>query len=350
MSVLRLTNMITFYPGPSKIYPQITNYLQDAVAEGILSVNHRSEPFMRLLEDTAAKLRQRLYIPANYRIYLTSSATECWEIVAQSLTAQYSTHVYNGAFGSKWAEYTERLGKTVVRQPFEMNKLPDFAGVRPQEVVCLTHNETSNGTMLAAWPHLGDETLVAVDATSSMAGVVLDWSMADVWFASVQKCFGLPAGLAVMVCSPKALRRAEAIGERNHYNSVLFMDENFAQFQTHYTPNVLGIYLLNRVLAQIPDIQTTATQLNQRAKDFYDFVEQQTHYQLLVENAAVRSPTVLALKCEASDLKLLKNRAQQAGIVLGNGYGAWKNDTFRIANFPAITNADFELLKTLLCI
>jgi phosphoserine aminotransferase len=53
------------------------------------------------------------------------------------------------------------------------------------------------------------DALIAVDATSSMAGVELDWQSADIWFASVQKCFGLPAGMAVMVCSPRALQYAE---------------------------------------------------------------------------------------------------------------------------------------------
>lgn len=340
-------NMMTFYPGPSKIYPQVASYLQDAVAEGILSVNHRSEPFMRLLEDTFAKLRQQLRIPADYRIYLTSSATECWEILGQSLVVQRSTHVYSGAFGSKWADYTERLGKRVVRHEFAPNSLPDFAGIEPSELICLTHNETSNGTLLPWWP-LMSEGIVAVDATSSMAGLDLDWQQADVWFASVQKCFGLPAGLAVMVCSPRALRRAEQIGERNHYNSLLFVDENFAKFQTPYTPNVLGIYLLNRVMGQRADIQQTSAMLRQRAHSLYDFLEHQSPYQPLIAQAELRSPTVLALQCSAADLKLLKARAQQAGIVLGNGYGAWKNSTFRVANFPAITDGEMVALKALL--
>jgi len=34
--------MITFAPGPSKVYDALPNYLQDAYAQGILSANHRS--------------------------------------------------------------------------------------------------------------------------------------------------------------------------------------------------------------------------------------------------------------------------------------------------------------------
>jgi phosphoserine aminotransferase len=129
------------------------------------------------------------------------------------------------------------------------------------DVVCLTHNETSNGTHLKQWNTIlakYPDALIAVDATSSMAGVELDWQSADIWFASVQKCFGLPAGMAVMVCSPRALQYAESIGDRKYYNSLLFMNDNFKKYQTHYTPNVLEIYLLSKILEQIPDISETS--------------------------------------------------------------------------------------------
>ena len=44
--------MITFYPGPSKIYPQVELYLQDAYQSGTLSMNHRSQGFMDVLKET----------------------------------------------------------------------------------------------------------------------------------------------------------------------------------------------------------------------------------------------------------------------------------------------------------
>jgi len=40
----------------------------------------------------------------------------------------------------------------------------------------------------------------------------------------------------------------------------------------------------------------------------------------------------------------LKLKAQDAGIVVGNGYGAWKKNTFRIANFPALSQDNFDSL------
>lgn len=333
--------MITFYPGPSKVYPQVANYAADAIRSGVVSLNHRSADFMDIIRDTIQLLHTKLAIPANYHIAFVSSATECWEIVAQSLTAEASLHPYSGSFGKKWAEYAYRI-----RPPLNLANA---------DVLCIVQNETSNGTQVSmdalALFQTGFSGLIAVDAVSSMAGVAFDWTLADVWFASVQKCFGLPAGLAVLVYSPAALAQAEAIGERDHYNSLLFIHENFAKFQTPYTPNGLGIYCLMRVLQQVPPITDIDAVTRRRAADWYVFFEQQmagSPFRLLIDDPSLRSDTVIAVSGSEADIKAVKQAAQQAGITLGNGYGDWKNTTFRIANFPAIPEEDIERLNQFL--
>ncbi len=176
-------------------------------------MNHRSPEFMALCENTVSLLKEKLDIPATYTVFFTSSATECWEIIAQSIISEKSLHIFNGAFGEKWFDYTHRLVPGAQAFPFDaeskldLKKLP----LKNQEVICLTQNETSNGTelnesIIASIKRKNPRALIAVDATSSMAGIELNFKSADVWFASVQKCFGLPAGLAIMVCSPQAIQ------------------------------------------------------------------------------------------------------------------------------------------------
>ena len=336
--------MTTFYPGPSKVYPQVADYAAEAVRSGIVSLNHRSAGFMDVVKETVRLLHEKLAIPANYHIALVSSATECWEIVAQSLTAEASLHPYSGAFGKKWAEYAYRI-----KPPVNLSEA---------DVLCIVQNETSNGTQVgpASLAQFRREFsgLIAVDAVSSMAGIALDWALADIWFASVQKCFGLPAGLAVLIYSPEALRRAEAIGENDHYNSLLFIHENFAKFQTPYTPNGLGIYLLMRVLQQVPPIADVDAMTRKRAADWYAFLTDWSgrsdgpSFTLLVGDPATRSDTVIAIQGPEEAIKAIKAAAQQAGILLGNGYGDWKNTTVRIANFPAITDGEIDQLRQFL--
>jgi phosphoserine aminotransferase len=345
---------VSFYPGPSQLYPEVEQYLTDAYRSGILSMNHRSPAFMDLLAQTVAALREKLALPPDYEVYFTSSATECWEIIAQSLLSRQSLHAFNGAFGQKWYEYTQRIRPDSVALPFGVDEPLDVASMSrgtQADVLCLTHNETSNAT--AIFPELllaarrSFAGVIAVDATSSMAGVALPWEAADAWFASVQKCFGLPPGLGVLIVSPRAVEQAQRVADRRYYNSLLFVRENFLKNQTPYTPNTLAIYLLSRVMQQVPPIGQIDAQTRQRAKEWYAFLSDLS-VDLLVQNEAVRSDTVVAFRGEASFIAELKTRALAEGIVLGNGYGEWKNASVRIANFPAITEKAIQRLRIFL--
>lgn len=332
--------------------------MQDAFKSGILSVNHRSPECVEMVRNTINLLHKKLDIPADYSVYFISSATEAWEIIAQSLVKENSFHVYNGAFGKKWFEYTQKLIPGAKGYAFGLNE--NLANLSAEirsagseaEVICITQNETSNGTQVLVNRQKiaqNQESLIAVDATSSMAGITFDWTQGDIWFTSVQKCLGLPAGAGIMICSPKALKKAEETGENKHYNSLLFIHENFAKFQTHYTPNVLNIYLLNRVLEEIQEISYISDKIRKQADDWYSFFENSSFKtSLLVENNTVRSDTVIAVKGDEELIKTIKNQSKTAGITLGNGYGDWKNNTFRIANFPAIDLLEIEKLKNTL--
>lgn len=346
--------MVSFYPGPSRVYPKVKRYLQDAYKENILSINHRSDEFVSISKKTVQLVREKLSVPPDYSIYFVSSATECWEIVAQSLVQEQSIHFFNGAFGKKWYEYTARLKPQATAVPFHLQEKIKPVAFKTGDTLCITQNETSNGTQvtnkLIHQLRLKNPTyLLAVDATSSMAGIELDFTSADVWFASVQKCFGLPAGLGILICSPVALKRAEQVNNRLHYNSLLFIDEMMQKYQTAYTPNVLAIYLLMRVMEDVKPINKVSATIKSRFKKWEAFFDaKSTQLNFLPHNKAVRSHTVLAIKSPAEKIQTIKSAAKKAGFLLGNGYGEWRNTTFRIANFPAIQRKEIARLMDLL--
>lgn len=352
--------MLSFYPGPSKVYPQSLNFIQEAYDQGIVSINHRSERFEILLKETLESLHEKWNIPADYTIYFISSATEAWEIVAQSLIKSKSMHLYNGAFGKKWAYYTKQINSNALEMAFEVEEsLSDFMLRSPNEILenvdtlCLVQSETSNGTGQKIRRKDftdNDDLIIAVDATSSMGGIELDWSEADVWLASVQKCMGIPAGLGIIICSPLALKRAELLGKKDHYNSILLMEENRKLYQTHYTPNVLGIYLLSRLSQTLPNITEIAKQTNAKMQVWENFWknEQKFQFDFLVKNPTLRLPTVLALSGTSNKIEEIQEICKHHQIELGKGYGEWKNSSIRIANFPSHTFEDIELLIHLL--
>lgn len=346
--------MISFYPGPSRVYDDVPRYVKAAHRKGILSLNHRSEPFMKMMEKTVALMKDKLDIPASYQVYFTTSATECWEIIAQSLIREKSIHLHNGAFGAKWFDYTRRIRPGASAIVFHREQLlsPDSI-FNEGDVICITQNETSNGTQvscdtIAAIRKKNPGHLMAVDATSSMGGVHLDFSCADVWLASVQKCFGLPAGLGILICSPQAIARMKELNESGHYNSLTLVHDMMLKWQTSCTPNVLGIYLLMRVMKKVKPVAILHARLEERMKAWETLLSHGETLRPLITNKAVRSITVVAVQGDESAVTSVKKKAERAGFLLGDGYGDLKKKTFRIANFPALKRKEVQGLMKFL--
>lgn len=348
--------MISFYPGPSRVHDEIPKYVKDAFTAGIMSINHRSDDFVSMSEKTIKLLKQKLNIPRNYTVFFTSSATECWEIIAQSVVTDKSYHLYNGSFGQKWFDYTKRIHPFAEPLPFDVNEALDPKKLifdLKEGIICITQNETSNGTQVSnaiirAIKKNNPSYLLAIDATSSMAGIDLDFKSADIWLASVQKCFGLPAGLGLMVCSPQAIERVKTINEKNHYNSLTFMTEMMDKWQTPFTPNVLGIYLLMRVLENMDAIKNTHDLIEERYNKWIIFLKSRKNIRHFVNQEAVQSYTVIPVTADEQTVATIKKNAKKEGILLGEGYGNYKPVTFRIANFPALKEKEIKTLMKFL--
>lgn len=341
--------MCNFYPGPSRLYASVKDFAAEAFESGILEKNHRSADFMQLLEECIRLFKDRLNIPPSYKVFFTSSATECWEICAQSFLND-SLFYYNGAFGEKWKVYTERITGQTEGRAFDIQEnLPvEPSGAKD---VCMVANETSNGTALssAVIQKIRTETkdgLVMIDAVSSLGAVDYDISQGDIWISSSQKCLGLPPGMGIMVVSPSALARAREKNDRRYYNSALFIEDNFDSFQTPYTPNILAIYLLKRLLESLENVRVTAERISRRAGDIYRFLESSGVGKPLIHQPEVRSSTVIAARAE--DVRKVMDSLSENGVTVGKGYGRWRDTTFRIANFPAIPDEDFVVLSGLL--
>lgn len=335
---------LSFYPGPSRVYSRVPEYVLEAYSGGIMSINHRSKRFRKMVGELREVLFDRQGIPSDYSVIFTSSATECWEIIAQSLTRNESQHFFNGAFGAKWHAWASRLtnAKAVsfdMEDTLPVHRLSDSA-----DVVCLTQNETSNGSQVSrefiATVRSKTDALIAVDAVSSMGGLAFDYSQADVWFASVQKCFGLPAGMGLMVLSPRAVARAEELADRERYNSLLVHLDNWSKNEAPYTPNVLGLYLLLRSQKNAKPIVEIEKKLVNRHADWVEYLSRFADMTVLPVKEELRSTTVLAVTCP--DPKTILSRGNDLGIHFGKGYGPWQETTFRIANFPAIKRKEID--------
>ncbi len=346
-------------PGPSQPHPKLRRFLDDAWEADVLSLSHRGPTFEAIYQRADTALRTLLGIPPAYQVLFMGSATEAMERIIQSVVVSRSHHFIGGAFSEKWFEVAQQLGKqpTAARvkpgQPFTKADLQVPADT---ELLCITQNETSTGTAFpdAELLHLtkassSKRPLVALDVVSSVPLRTLPWDRLDLVFFSVQKAFGLPAGLGVLIAGPRALAKAaklEASGQSvGSYHSLPRLAASAAKFQTPETPNVLGIYLLGRVaedlLARGIDVLRQENQT--RARALYAVLNDHPYLEPFVTDPHWRSTTVIVTAVRHGNHALHQTLKEQ-GLIVGQGYQPFQEEHLRIANFPATDDRVFERL------
>ncbi len=356
-----MAQKIFFTPGPAQLYPTFEKHLGVAVREQLGSISHRSKQFRAIYQHTDEQLRALLGVPASHAILFTGSATEVWERAIQNGAGRETFHLVNGSFSKRFYEFATELGRTARKvdapfgEGFDVDKLDIPAST---ELVCLTHNETSSGVSLpsaqihalkARYP----EALFVVDMVSSAPYPALDYSLVDSAFFSVQKGFGLPAGLGVWIVNEKFLAKAEALKAAGGYigthHSLPVLWKNAKNFETPATPNVLGIYLLGQVAQDMNQVGAAAIrrQTQDRAVQIYKAIAASEGLEVFVQTPDHRSATVIVATTRDSAPALLDKWKGQ-NLVVGSGYGNYKEKQIRIANFPA--NTDEEIAQLLAAI
>lgn len=353
--------MIYFTAGPSQIYPTVPQHLQRAVEEGVLSISHRSSRFTDIHAHMERGLRAVLDIPADYHVFLFSSATEVWERIAQNCIARESFHLVNGSFSASFADTVRRYGKTA-----HVHQVPDFEGFdigsiavpEAAELIAAIGNESSTGVMMPTTDlrllrERFPEKLIVVDAVSAVPTWRVDISLLDGLYFSVQKGFGLPAGLGVLVLSPRLLERGleleragQVVGSYHRWGKL----HEFSQKQqTPATPNVLGIYLLAQVCADMqPRMAEIMAAHAEKNRLLCDFIAQRPDLDFAVADPRHRSNTVIVARHTFSDGKAYIKGLAAKGYEVGSGYGKFVDAQIRISNFPATSVADVEgLLKAM---
>ncbi|MEI7511322.1 MAG: aminotransferase class V-fold PLP-dependent enzyme [Candidatus Peregrinibacteria bacterium] len=348
----------TLNPGPSQISNATRQDIENAMTHRIGEISHRSAQFSTISGECITGLRDFLKIPAEYSVFYTSSATEAMSRTIANLVEETSFHFVNGAFSHKFAEVSELLGKkslhnTVAygqKNAFFSTEIPEEA-----ELITLTINETSTGVMIQNEEIWGmrkrhPEKLLVGDITSIAGGKHIPLEAADVWLFSVQKCFGLPAGLGIIILSPRALEKSQKLLEKGKNLGGCFsfpilhksMEKNF---QTVETPNVLAIYLLAQQCKRWNSAGGIAAREQEtlRKKElFWEILARQQKFSLVPESVESVSDTVFCISGTEEDIKKAHEKAKEKGFALGKGYGKIKETSFRIANFPNILEDDMQ--------
>lgn len=350
-----MQHFVNFTPGPSQLYFTVADHVKQALRDGIPSLSHRSKAFENIYLDCVEGLRELLQLPASSTIVFTGSATEIWERSLQSLVEHHSHHFVNGSFSRRYQEIAAQLGKhTTVTEAAEGIAFATNMADESAELIALTHNETSTGVSLPMdfinsfrqrYPHA----LIVVDAVSSLPYPTFDYAAIDSIFFSVQKGFGLPAGLGVWIVNDACLARTEALQAKGirtgSYHSLSSLATLAKKNQTPETPNVLGIYLLGKVVRDLlrRGIQQLRRETEYKAAILYQAMNTSRILQPFVQDVAWQSKTVLVGTC-TGNLNELVSALNHQGLQPGDGYGANKKTQLRFANFPAHSKEQYELL------
>jgi phosphoserine aminotransferase len=350
-------NKIYLTPGPSELYFTVGDHVRTAMKLQIPSISHRSSQFTEIYSHAENELRDMLGLPINWHVLFTSSATEIWERLIQNCVDKKVFHAINGEFSSRFASFSEKLDKELIKHQVEpgegifVNQFPDLGDV---EMIALTHNETSTGVMMredeiskarALYPNA----LIVVDAVSSMPHPQFDYSKIDSVYFSVQKGMGLPAGLGVWLVNDRCIEKSEQLLAKGNsigtYHALPEMIEKALKKQTSETPNVLGIYLLANVLKDMNSrgIETIRRETNYKAAVLDHCIENHPVLSHFVDDAMLRSKTVIVADAGERSGEFIQ-KLEEFGFILGAGYSHFKNKHIRIANFPAHSKEQIELL------
>ncbi|MBI2026114.1 MAG: alanine--glyoxylate aminotransferase family protein [Candidatus Levybacteria bacterium] len=347
--------------GPSQNYPTVAKHLKNGITNNILSISHRGDLFHQMFSENVGLLKKLLKIPSSYNVFFISSGTEGMELSINNCVDQKSFHLITGAFGDKFFNIAKGLGKKAESlkanfgEGIDSDKLEKL-NLSNYELLCATENDTSGGIyfpMEKVYEIKNKNLLIAVDSVSAVPFGNLNYKYLDLVFFSVQKGFGLPSGLGIIVVSPKALEKAQKllklkkdIGTYHNFPTLLSYSK---KAETPETPNVLAIYLLNKVLKDMLSygISKIRKETVRKAKIIYEFLDNNSYFEPLVGDTNVRSQTTIVAKTKGSSKDVI-SFLNKIGIFVGRGYGENKDKHIRIGNFPSHTIEDVKrLIKAL---
>ncbi len=347
---------VNFTPGPSQLYFTVEDHMRQAFREGIPSMSHRSKKFEQIFSGCTDGLKELLGIPPGYHIFFTGSATEIWERIIQNLVETSSFHLVNGSFSKRFFEVSKQLNRNA--SAIEVSAGEGFRDgiVVPSnvELIAVTHNETSTGVttspeVIYALRRQHPDALIAVDAVSSLPYPDFDYTEFDTVFFSVQKAFGLPAGLGVWIVNERCLAKADALLSKGvsigSYHTLPSLYTHALKNQTPETPNVLGIYLLGCIVQDFlrRGVTILRKETEYKAAILYQALEQHGQIQPFVREKEWQSKTVIVADCGDHTARIA-GALQEKLLFPGDGYGSLRKSQLRFANFPTHSKEQFELL------
>ena len=344
-----------FIPGPTNIPEEVRK------ACDMPTLDHRSPKFANVFKPAVAGVRRVLNMAEGEVILLPSTGTGGWE-AALTNTLSSGNKVLAARFGMfshRWIDMCQRHGldMQIIEAPWgEGAPLAAIeAALRADssheiKAVLATHNETATGVksdiagIRRALDATGHPALLFVDGVSSIGSMPFDmagWGV-DIAVAGSQKGFMLPAGLAILGVSPKALAAMEHATLPRTFFDFRDMTKAYAVGGFPYTPPVGLIAGLAKSIELLEEEGLDAVYA--RHARFAEATRRAVAAWGMRPCAAtpdLYSATVTAVVvpegCNGTDLVSLA--ASKYGMAFGVGLGEVAGKVFRIGHLGMLTDA-----------
>jgi len=343
-----------FIPGPVKVNEDVLQQLARP------TLGHRGKEYAQLHAETVEMLKKILFTE-QYVFLSTSSASGIWEAAIRNCVAPDETVLCTccGAFSDKWAQVAEQCDKKVERLKVEWGNattaelIDKKLAAGKYAAVTIVYSETSTGLMNPVYEisemmkEKYPDVLIFVDAVSAMIAMPLHFDELgwDVAFASVQKAFAIPPGLAIAAVSKRAVEKSKDIPGRGYYFNFELWVESDAKNQTLVTPNIPHIMAVNYQCKRL--LKEGMENVWARHKQMADFVRgwaKEKFGLFCEEKYASNTLTAVENTRGINVAEVISAIQKKHNTVFGNGYGKLKEKTFRIAHMGDITLDELEEL------
>ena len=253
-----------FVPGPTNVPDRVQRAMVVAMED------HRSSKFPDLTRGCLAELKKVFKTGTGTPIIFPSTGTGGWEAALTNCLSPGDKVLASrfGQFSHLWIDMVTRLGFQVEVVDCEWGEgvpverfLDILAADKGHKIkaVLATHNETATGVTsdIAATRRAIDAAkhpaLLFVDAVSSLASIDFrmdEWGV-DICISGSQKGLMLPAGLAIVCVSEKALAAREKSTQPRCYFDFGDMIRANATGYFPYTPSLPLLYGLRESLSLI---------------------------------------------------------------------------------------------------
>lgn len=303
-----------FGAGPATLPEVVLREAQDELLNwqdlgvSVLEMGHRTPPFLALMEETEALMRELLAIPKNYHVlFVGAPARLQFAMIPMNLLAhqQQAGYLISGVWSEMAFEECQWLKRAYCVANSTHQEKPGAPSPLSWEVqdhttyIYYTPNETISGVRFPEVPQFGDLPLVA-DMTSCLLSEPIRIEDYGLMFAGAQKNLA-PAGLTVVIVKEDLidLNSKLPIPTLLNYNTYVKHHSLYA------TPPTFNCYMMLKMLKWVKAQGgvTRLYQLNlQKAQKLYDFIDAHPFYVCRVEKKS-RSLMNVCFHLERSELE-----------------------------------------------